>query len=172
MWLIKKKKKRFEQTVEECIMPVSSFIHDSFYALSNKSFDSIDKVMQGEKQLVEGIHRLYVFASTNHYNRLKEAATIRLSDDNEVNTKSFSYCLLILEEKYVDYRKKRALGNFSESERQIVEQMNIFFRDYLDILSKYMFTLMHKHCGRIELYYEELSKLNKEIEDYECESQR
>ena len=131
----KQSKNHFERTVEQCLLPVSVFIQDTFVVLSDKVFGSSATAKDGEKKLVEGIHSLFVYASTNHYDNLTEACTIRFEDSSR-NIKSFAYCLFELEDKYIKFRKARALKVLkNEEDKHFLEKTNLLFRDFLGLLS-------------------------------------
>lgn len=159
-------KNHFERTVEECLMPVSVFVQDSYVILSEKVFGSSTAVKEGEKRLIEGVHALFVFASTNHYDNLAEACTIRFEEEKD-NIKSFAYCLFELEDKYISFRKAKALKVLkTENEKAFLSNANLLFRDFLNLLSKYMFALKGKYKGpRMNKYYKELAKVYKEVQE-------
>ena len=162
----KESKNHFERTVEQCLLPVSIFIQDTFVVLSEKVYGSATTVRDGEKKLIEGIHSLFVFASTNHYNNLAEACTIRFADEKR-NANSFAFCLFELEDKYIKFRKAKALKVLKSDEEKIfLGKVNLLFRDFLDLLSKYIFVLKGKHNGpRMKKYYKGLAKIYKEVQE-------
>lgn len=162
----KESRNHFESTVETCLMPISVFIQDSYVTLSNKRYRTANNVEEGERKLIEGMHTMFVFASTNHYDNLIEASTIRFAED-ERNIKSFAYCLFELEDKYIKFRRNRVSGNLKgDNEIVFLQKVNLLFRDYLDLLSKYMFALKGKHKGcRMNNYYKDLATIYKEVQE-------
>ena len=160
----------FENTVESCLMPISIFIQDSALVISNKSFISSQQLIEGEKRLIEGINQLYVFSQTNNYQKLAEFATINYGDKNK-NIRSFSYCFFILEDKYFEFRKNRNSGLLKTAEEEFVVKCNLYFREYLSLLSKYLFKLKKRnYSGCLFDYYNELKEIYKKVEELKYEN--
>lgn len=160
----------FEQTVESCLMPISVFIQDSAVIISNKLFSSSRQLIEGEKRLIEGINQLYVFSQTNNYQKLGEFATINFGDMNK-NIRSFSYCFFTLEHKYVEFRKANNSGIVKEAEEKFIASCNLHFREYLNLLSKYLFKLKKRnYSGCLFDYYDELKNIFKKVEELKYEN--
>lgn len=159
---------RFESMVEDCLLPISIFIEDSFWVIAEKQFRSAEYIEEGEKKLVEGLHRLQVFALTNNYKYLEEVAKISYGpNEQEKNEKCFSFCLLTLEDIYIKYRQKNVSGIASQEERDYLNDVNFLFQRYLKLLSKYMFGFKSKCFVKQGNYYKELKELFKECEKYD-----
>lgn len=157
----------FETMVEECLMPISVFIQDSFLVLSNKRFTNTQYIHDGENRLVEGLHKLQVFALTNGYIHLEEAAHINYGDEQK-NLKCFSYCLLKLEDAYIKYRDSHLEGAISKKDTIKIFEFNGLFQDYLRLLSKYLFEFKKKKIRFIgkAKYYSSLAALMERSKQY------
>ena len=165
---------RFEAVVEECLMPIAIFIQDIFVIRSDKNYIEIAYVKEGDNKLVEGLHRLRVFAITNGYKFLEEATKIHSSNKNksdgsnneDSNDMIFSYCLLKLEYRYMEFRKKHETGTPSKSEVAIMKVYSALFQRYLKLISKYMFAFMSKkNFKNSEDYYKELKEIHTEAQE-------
>lgn len=160
----------FEQTVESCLMPISIFIQDSAVVISNKLFSSPHQLIEGEKRLIEGINQLYVFSQTNNYQKLAEFSTINFGNKNK-NIRSFSFCFFALEDKYIEFRKSNNSGPVKNEQEEFVINCNLYFREYLSLLSKYLFKLRKRnYSGCLFDYYNELKNIFKKVEDLKYEN--
>lgn len=163
-------RQHFEQTVESCLMPISIFIQDSALVISNKLFSSPDQLIEGEKRLIEGINQLYVFSQTNNYQRLSEFSTINFGDKNK-NIRSFSFCFFVLEDKYIEFRKLNNSGPVKNEQEEFIINCNLYFREYLNLLSKYLFKLKKRnYSGGLFDYYSELKDIFEKVEDLKYEN--
>lgn len=161
-------KHRFEIMVEECLSPISIFLEDSFWVIAEKTFRNTDYIEEGEKRLVEGLHRLRAYALTNKYKYLEELTHISYGlEETEKNIKCFSFCLLTLEDIYLKYRQQNVSGAITEEQSHYLNGINVLFQRFLKMLSKYMFGFQSKFFFRQEEYYKELEKLYWECEKYE-----
>lgn len=160
----------FEQTVESCLMPISIFIQDSALAISNKLFSSPNQLIEGEKRLIEGINQLYVFSQTNNYRKLAEFSTINFGNEDK-NIRSFSFCFFALEDKYIEFRKSHNSGPIKNEQEEFIINCNLYFREYLSLLSKYLFKLKKRHYSVCLFnYYSELKDIFKKVEDLKYEN--
>lgn len=165
-------KHRFEIMVEECLSPISIFLEDSFWVIAEKSFRSTDYIEEGEKRLVEGLHRLRAYALTNKYKYLEELTKISYGiEEMDKNKKCFSYCLLTLEDIYLKFRQQNKTGAVTEEQFKYLNGINVLFQRFLKMLSKYMFGFQSKYFFKQEEYYKELETLYWECEKYEPKNQ-
>ena len=161
---------RFEAVVEECLAPIAIFIQDIFVIRSDEKFRDLSYVKEGDNKLVEGLHRLRVFAITNGYTFLEEATRIRgkavkngTVNNDDHNEKIFSYCLLKLEYNYMEFRKEHDNGIPNEPEMIILAGYSVLFQEYLKIISKNMFNFMNKkRFKNVDNYFNELKKVHTE----------
>ncbi len=161
----------FEKMVEECLMPISIFIQDSFEVYSYKKYTDTKYIHEGEKILLENLHKLKVFALTNGYKHLEEAATINAGTTVE-NLKSFTYCFLKLEDVYIEFRDNHITGTIDSekdaNDLDFIRNINLLMQDYLKLLSKYMFGFKRKYLKffREEKYHAELNQLLERSKKY------
>lgn len=154
----------FEKMVEECLMPISIFIQDSFEMYSYKKYTDTKYIHDGEKILLENLHKLKVFALANGYKYLEEAATINAGTTVE-NLKSFTYCFLKLEDVYIEFRDQHTSGTIDPlkdaNDLDFIRNVNLLMQDYLKLLSKYMFGFKRKYLKffREKKYHEKLNQL-------------
>ena len=155
---------RFESVVEECLAPKAIFIQDIFVIRSVKKYRGILYINEGDNKRVEGLHRLRVFAITNGYNLLEEATKIHVNStekENDPNDKILSFCLLILENSYMEFRRNHRTGNVSQIEMVVLDGYSVLFQNYLKLVSKYMFNFMDKKKNKnSDDYYNELKEIH------------
>ena len=163
---------RFEMVIEECLSPISIFIEDSFWVIAEGKFRDTNYIEEGEKKLVEGLHRLQVFALTNNYEYLGQLAKISYGEKEiDKNKQCFSFCLLTLEDIYLKYRQEKVSGVVTEEEKKRLHNINFLFQRFLRLLSKYMFGFQSKYFFRKDEYYKELEDLYNDCEKYEPKSE-
>lgn len=157
-------RKNFENKIDECFSHIASFIQDSAILIDLRVFTDFKELDIAEKHLIEGVTRLNVFSKTNHFKFLELASNIKPDNSDDVD-KSFAYCLFKLEDKYVNFRRQHKNGDISNDDLAFIVKVNCLFREYLDVLSKYLFGLKSKFVFcRKKFYYKRLKELNEEVQ--------
>ena len=155
----------FETVVLDCLGSISVFIHDSYLILSENRFHDMNYIINGERNLLEGITRLSTYAQINKYVNLQEATTINFGDEKK-NEKSFVFCFLDLEYRYMEYREKYISEKLNWITQRKVTSFHEYFRRYLRLFSEHLYDFKEKkRFADDSEYYKTLKKIKEEVEE-------
>lgn len=154
-----------EKMVSECLSPLGTFISDAAIINDKEEYFSIERIEDAEMRLIEGVNRLLVYGSTHSYKYLINGSIIN-PGNSEKNIKSFSYCMFWLEDKYIKFRRKNTKGKASKQDLEFIRRCHKHFKDFLQIISKYIFGFKRKVLFiKKDKYFKELADFYKEIKD-------
>ncbi len=156
---------QFEKMVSECLSPFGTFISDAATINDKEEYFSIERIEDAEMRLIEGVNRLLVYGSTHSYKYLFYGSIIN-HGNFEKNIKSFSYCMFVLENKYIEFRRKNTKGKAAKQDLEFIRQCHKHFEDFLQIISKYTFGFKRKVLFiKKDKYFKDLADFYKEIKD-------
>lgn len=165
----KKTKKHDEKTnvdiaFDKVLNPISSIMYDALMINQKEQYFDAGNLDKQDELLLAGFHYLYYYAKTQKLKYLEDYANINSGEEGK-NELSFAFNFLILENDYLEFRKKHTSGVPTNDEMKEINRYLNKFKDAIDLSSEYSLILLFKkrvyrRCAKKE-YYEKLKKLNK-----------
>lgn len=154
-------KTKIDLVFEKVLNPISSIMYDALIIYDKEQYFDTNNLNKQDELLLAGFHHLYYYAKAQKLKYLEDYANIN-SGKPEKNKLLFAFNFLILENEYLEFRKKHTSGKPTEEEMEALMKYVTNFKNAIDFSSRYSLIFLFKYVVNKNIkkaFYEDLENL-------------